>query len=285
MAKILIVGCGAIGYALAQALAKSGHCVTGLKRSPLTSDNDKLAFVSADIAKQPDLKSLDLDFDVIYFIVSADKRDAASYVQVYETGLANLIEHFAKAMVQPKWIFVSSTSVYGQNRGEWVDETSETVPISETARYIVAAEQTLWALNPGNVSVRFSGIYGPGREYLLRMVRQNPIIQKQPPTYTNRIHQADCIGILLFLFEKHLRGVSLQPCYLASDDNPAPLWEVISWLAEQMRCNTPSEKTGDEAYGQNKRCCNTRVKALGYQFVYPDYKAGYQELMDNKGIG
>ncbi len=286
MAKILIVGCGAIGFALAQALVQAGHAVTGLKRSPLTNAGDKPRFVSADIAKKSDLKSLDLDFEVIYFIVSADKRDAASYSKVYETGLSNLIAHFAKAQAQPKWIFVSSTSVYGQDRGEWVDETSATVPHNATSHYIVAAEQALWALNPSNVSVRFSGIYGPGREYLLRMARQNPEIQKQPPYFTNRIHQADCIGILLFLMEKQLAGVSLAPCYLASDDDPAPLWDVIAWLAAQLHCNPPVEKPVEEmeidTYDQNKRCRNDRIKALGYRFLYPDYKAGYQGLIDRQ---
>jgi len=66
---------------------------------------------------------------------------------------------------------------------------------------------------------------------------------------------------------------------LASDDDPAPMWEVMSWLAEQMNCQPPTVKVNDNHYVMNKRCNNQRLKALGYQFRYPCYKDGYLELI------
>jgi nucleoside-diphosphate-sugar epimerase len=279
MAKVLIVGCGSIGYQLAELLAKAGHDVTGLKRNPPTASNENVKFVCADISIPQDLKVLDTDFEHIFFIVSADSRNENSYRDIYEIGIDNLLNKFAHAGSQAPWIFVSSTSVYGQNQGEWVDEDSETKPKKSTSLKIVQAEQKLMAINSANVVVRFSGIYGPGREYLLRMAKQAPSIQQNPPAFTNRIHQRDCVGVLQFLFEQRLAGINLKQCYVASDDDPAPLWDVISWLAVQMQSDPPIAQIAGHDSDMNKRCRNDRLKKLGYSFIYPDYKTGYLELV------
>ena len=279
MAKILIIGCGSIGTQLAHNLAAKGHDVTGLKRNPPKLDIGEINYFTADISLAYQLEELPLDFEFIYFIVSPDGRNKESYQAIYEIGLTNLIDRFAKEGASQNWIFVSSTSVYGQSEGEWVDEESIAQPDNITSQYIRQAEQQLMDLNPQNIVVRFSGIYGPGREYLLRMAKQQSVIQKDPPYYTNRIHQQDCIGVLIFLLEKSLAGVTLEQCYLASDDNPATMWDVMSWLTEHLSCKPPEVKVNDKEVGMNKRCNNQRLKTLGYHFQYPDFKAGYLELI------
>ncbi len=293
MAKILIVGCGAIGSALAEVLARQGHQITGLKRNPPVSAASHINYVSADISSVDDLNKLASDFTQVFFIVSPEGRNEQSYHSVYEIGLKNLLARLPMA----NWFLVSSTSVYGQTQGEWVDEDSITEPDNIASQLIRQAEQTLMAFNPANIVVRFSGIYGPGREYLLRLALQIPDIQQTPPYFTNRIHQQDCVGVLGFLLEQRLAGKALAKCYLASDDDPAPTWEVMSWLAEQLKCQAPTSKEGSgvtmlptfksEArlspigakVAMNKRCNNARLKALGYKFQYPGYKDGYLELI------
>jgi nucleoside-diphosphate-sugar epimerase len=279
MAKILIIGCGSIGTQLAHNLAAKGHDVTGLKRNPPKLDVGEVNYFTADISLAYQLEELPLDFEFIFFIVSPDGRNKESYQAIYEIGLTNLIDRFVKEGASPNWIFISSTSVYGQSEGEWVDEESIAQPDNITSQYIGQAEQQLMDLNPQNIVVRFSGIYGPGREYLLRMAKQQSVIQKDPPYYTNRIHQQDCIGVLIFLLEKSLAGVTLEQCYLASDDNPATMWDVMSWLTEHLSCKPPEVKVNDKEVGMNKRCNNQRLKTLGYHFQYPDFKAGYLELI------
>jgi len=275
MAKILIVGCGAIGSELAEVLSAQGHEVTGLKRKPPLSASGPIRYIAADISSSADLAGLDSDFSQAFFIVSPDGRDEQSYRAVYETGLDNLLVRLA----QTPWLMVSSTSVYGQSQGEWVDEDSVAEPANITSQLIRQAEQTLLALNPANIVVRFSGIYGPGREHLLRQAMQSPAIQQTPPYFTNRIHQRDCIAVLAFLLEQRLAGKALAQCYLASDDDPAPMWEVMTWLADRLHCPPPSVKKADADAGMNKRCSNARIKALGYRFQYPSYKDGYSELI------
>jgi nucleoside-diphosphate-sugar epimerase len=275
MAKILIVGCGAIGSELAEVLSAKGHDVTGLKRRPPVSSSDSIRYVAGDINSAADLADLDSDFTQVYFIVSPDGRTEQSYRAIYESGLNNLLTKLPDA----QWLIVSSTSVYGQTQGEWVDEDSIAEPDNITSRLIRQAEQRLIASNPANIVVRFSGIYGPGREYLLRQAMQTPAIQQTPPYYTNRIHQQDCVGVLAFLLEQHLAGKTLNQCYLASDDDPAPMWEVMNWLAKNLHCPPPTVKDGTV---MNKRCSNARLKALGYRFKYPSYKDGYRKLIDSR---
>jgi nucleoside-diphosphate-sugar epimerase len=279
MAKILIVGCGAIGYELANALVEAGHDVTGLKRNPPLANQEKFTFVRADITSVADLDALDMNFEHIFFIVSADSRNENSYHDIYETGIDNLLNRLAQSGSKAPLIFVSSTSVYGQNQGEWVDEDSVTAPTKSTSLKIVNAERKLMAHNRANVVVRFSGIYGPGREYLLRMAKQTPSIQLNPSYYTNRIHQRDCVAVLAFLLEQRIAGVSLEQCYLASDDDPAPLWDVMSWMTQKLHCNPPIAKMTENNTDMNKRCRNDRLKKLGYNFIYKDYKTGYLELI------
>lgn len=312
MAKILIVGCGAIGLELAGVLSAKGHKVTGLKRNPPTSAPDNIKYFTADISSPTDLADFDNDFTKAFFIVSPDNRTEQSYRAVYETGLNNLLAKLPDA----QWLIVSSTSVYGQTLGEWVNEDSVAEPDNITSYLIRQAEQRLMALSPDNIVVRFSGIYGPGREYLLRQAMQTPAIQQDPPYFTNRIHQRDCVGVLSFLLDQRLAGIPLEQCYLASDDDPAPMWEVMNWLADRLHCPPPTAKDGgrdcsrqSSAFpssmevrsvaigrepmrptvktvstdtGMNKRCSNAKLKALGYQFQYPSYKDGYLELIGNE---
>ncbi|MFU8788563.1 MAG: SDR family oxidoreductase [Methylobacter sp.] len=272
MAKILIVGCGAIGSELGRVLSAQGHDVTGLKRKPPILPGG-IQYFGADISAAADLAALDADFTHAFFIVSPTGRTGQSYRAVYETGLNNLLGKLPKT----QWLMVSSTSVYAQSQGEWVDEDAPAEPTVITSRLIRQAEQSLMAANGINVVVRFSGIYGPGREYLIRQALATPSIQQTPPYFTNRIHQHDCVGVLAFLLERCLAGGGLDQCYIASDDAPAPAWEVMAWLAAQLNCPPPTVKDAADA-GMNKRCCNGRLKALGYRFRYPGYKDGYSEL-------
>lgn len=276
MANILIIGCGDIGAALGQRLAAAGHRVSGLKRHPPMAA-DGLRYLAADIADAEALAAIEPDFDQVFFIVSADARSEDSYRPVYETGLGHVLRRFAGPL-----IFVSSTSVYGQSQGEWIDEDSAAEPGDACARLIRQAEERVLAAHPGNLIVRFSGIYGPGREHLLRLAASSPAIQQSPPYYTNRIHQDDCVGVLAFLYAQSVTGAPLERCYLASDDDPAPMWEVVSWLAERQRALPPTVKPAPGDAPMNKRCRNARLKALGYRFEYPGYRDGYAAILSQR---
>ncbi len=279
MSKILIVGCGDIGCRLAKILSAQGHDVLGVKRNPLKSEHKNIKFLALDINKSEDLDHLNLDFSTVFFMPTPDFRSRESYEKIYSHGLEKLLVFFSGTKQPPHFFFISSTSVYGQQQGEWIDENSLTEPERETAQVIVTAEQLIWQYNPKNTVVRFSGIYGLGRSQLLKKLESKNKIQNTPPYFTNRIHQDDCAAVLGFLFNKLLNGEQIEPCYLASDDDPATIWDILTWLAVQTGKAYPQALDKQSASKQNKRCRNTRLKQLGYRFIYPDYRAGYQSVL------
>ncbi len=279
MAKILIAGCGDVGTSLGKALVEKGHYVVGLRRHPPV-EKMGIHFIAVDLTNPAELAELETDFDQVFFLAAPSQHDLPAYRDVYDLGLKNLLYRFSNSRHNPHWISVSSTSVYGQSNGEWVDEESLTEPRRYNGELQLLAEQRVLAENKGNLVVRFAGIYGPGRKRMLRMAAKGGPIQYSPPYYTNRIHKEDCIGVLMFLFEKRVDGAQLHSHYLASDDGSAPMWKVVSWLAKQLKCRPPEIKQVDKDATQNKRCCNKRLKELGYRFQYPTYKEGYPPLID-----
>ncbi len=278
MAKILIAGCGDIGTSLGKALIEKGHYVAGLRRHP-PIENMGIHFIPADLTNPATLTNIDTDFDQVFFMAAPKLHDLNAYREIYEFGLKNLLYIFSQSHHKPHWISVSSTSVYGQTDGEWVDEESLTEPRKYNGQLQLLSEQSVLAENKSNLVVRFAGIYGPGRRRMLSIAGKGGPIQFRPPYYTNRIHKEDCIGVLMFLFEKRVEGKKLYSRYLASDDGPAPMWEVVSWLAKKLKSKPPEIKQEDKDVTQNKRCCNKRLKELGYRFQYPTYKEGYPQLI------
>jgi len=277
MAAILLVGCGDLGTALAARLVAAGHRITALKRSPPAHPVPGLDYRRVDLTREaPDLAGA--TFEQAFVILTPGARDAAAYRALYVDGVERLVQAFAGRV--GRWFFVSSTSVYGQCHGEWVDEDSATQPTTATARCLLAAERRLAGSGAPATTIRFSGIYGPGRERLLRQIAAGTAVQYDPPTYANRIHRDDCVGILELLHCRDLEGQPLAPVYLASDHCPAPLGTVARGLAGALGLPPPPPQAGNGE--QNKRCRNDRIRALGYRFQYPDWRAGYLALITER---
>lgn len=292
--KYLIVGCGDIGLALARRLVAAGHHVTAVKRSKPDWRALGLTLAMADIEKPESLAALPTDIDQIFVILSPDRREEDAYRRLYETGIANLLAHFNQRTdnsirpetTRPHWIFVSSTSVYGQRKGERVDEHSCTAPSGFNGRALLCAEQQFLAESKNNSIVRFSGIYGPGRNHLIRNIKAGKAVQYEPPYYTNRIHREDCVDVLFWLAQQRRTGQPVGGIYVASDDTPVPLGDVAMWLAEQLGCAAPPAQSATRRVPrQNKRCDNRRLREAGYQFTYKDYRAGYRAMLDEQRRG
>ncbi|MBQ0719801.1 MAG: NAD(P)H-binding protein [Gammaproteobacteria bacterium] len=275
----MLLGCGGLGRKLAQQLLTAGHRVVAIKRSAPPALVPGLDVIVADITLQSAMDKLPVDVDQVVVLLAPAQRNENAYRQLYHRGLQNVLGHFASAGVEPHWLLVSSTSVYAQCSGEWVDEDSPAQASCFNGRALLEAEQDLWAHSDKSTVLRFSGIYGPGRESLLRRVRDGVPVQDDPPYYTNRIHEADCVGILCFLIARRVAAKPLEKLYLASDSAPAPLAEVALWLSQTMDCRPPA-KLGDSTHkNSNKRCSNRKLLALGYALRYPTYRQGYSELL------
>jgi len=277
MARIMIAGCGITGSAVGMSLSDDGHGVVGLRRHPPV-DKRGIRYLKADLAVAADLADIDTDVDLVIYILSPDDRSELSYRKVFVDGVDNLLEVFSQRKPHTRFIFVSSTSVYGQRQGEWVDETSVTAPGNVTGQIILQAERAFLTNSDSNCIIRFSGIYGRGRSYLLDAVCRSREVQYQPPYYMNRIHWQDCVRVINFIANKMIAGENLESIYLASDDDPAPKWEVFNYLAAKLDVEPPQKAVMPQGTEQNKRCSNRRLKQLGYSFKYSSYREGYKDI-------
>ncbi len=274
MARILIAGCGDIGSAAGRLLADDGHYVVGLKRHPPANGN-KIRYIKVDLMRPGDLEGIDSRFDLVICVLTPDDRSEQAYRNIFELGVANLLNIFSQNNPETRFIFVSSTSVYGQTYGEWVDEESVTEPGTITGKIILQAEKSFLSHGVNNCIIRFSGIYGRSRSRLLDTVASGGKVQYKPPYYMNRIHRKDCIGVLCFIANKMIAGINLEPIYLASDDDPAPRWDVFNFIADKLGTGRPEKQILPHNSDQNKRCSNKRLKQLGYEFLYKSYRDGY----------
>jgi nucleoside-diphosphate-sugar epimerase len=213
------------------------------------------------------------------YCAAATAADEAGYRAAYVDGLRRVLDWLAQHGQTPRrLLFVSSSSVYAQQAGEWIDERSPAEATGFSGRIMREAEQL--ALHSGIAAsvVRLTGIYGPGRQWLLNQVRQGYRVASEPPLYGNRIHVDDAAGLLAFLLQADARGLVLEDCYLGVDDAPAPLHEVVAWLRGQLGVSHWAEQSSVRRAG-SKRCSNARARALGWTPEYPSYREGYAAVL------
>jgi len=276
--RVLVAGCGDVGTGVALRFAEDGAQVTGLRRDPSRLPQP-IAGYAGDLANPESLTGLSQQvFDLVIVAASAGGFSAEAYQRVYVNGLSNLLDVLQGT---PSLLLVSSTGVYHQHDGEWVDEHSPTCPQGFSGLALLAAEQLLSNRAPGAFSIlRAAGIYGPGRERLLNEVRAGRGVAATPVRYGNRIHREDCIGALYFLGSRLLSGQAVDPVYIGVDSDPAPAHEVRRWLADKLGVEL-TEIINDSPVmrGANKRCRNARLLQAGYRFFFPTYREGYTDII------
>ena len=202
-----------------------------------------------------------------------------AYRKSYVDGAATLVKVIRRSEHKPKLvIWVSSTSVYGDNQGAWVDEQSPTAAKSFSGKLLLEAEELIATLPCTNVIVRFSGIYGPGRTRMLGQVLAGKGRPAQPEQWSNRIHSDDCAGVLAHLVRRFEKGEKLDSLYVATDSAPVTQHDLRCWLAQELNVELRDELVEQKAI---RRCSNQRLLETGYQFKYPTYKEGYTALIES----
>ena len=279
---VLIAGCGDVGSRLATQLLAAGWEVHGLRR-------DVARLPAGVIGVAGDLFNKDCPatwpigaVDYLVYCAAATDHDEAGYRAAYVQGLEHVLEWLSDyGQVPNRLLFVSSSSVYGQQDGEWVDERSSTVASGYSGRVMLEAEQiALKSGIPASV-VRLTGIYGPGREWLLTQVRRGYRVAVEPPLYANRIHADDAAGLMACLLEADRRGVALDDVYIGVDDEPAALADVVGWLRGYLGVTEWADDDSVRRTG-SKRCSNARAKALGWTPKYPSFREGYAAIIEGR---
>lgn len=277
--SILIAGCGDIGGRLASRLLSEGWTVYGLRRTPAKLPAG-VRGVNADLfdARIPG-QWPEGRIDYLVYCATPSERDEAGYRAAYVQGLRHVLGWIERSGQKPRRVlFVSSSSVYGQQHGEWVDETSPAEASGFSGQVMREAEQVALGSGVPASVVRLTGIYGPGRSDLMNRVRQGYSVAVEPPVYGNRIHADDAAGLLAFLLQADAQGVALDDVYIGVDDAPAPLAEVVGWMRERLGVTQWSDEHSVRRTG-SKRCGNARAKALGWVPRYASYKEGYEAML------
>lgn len=290
MAQVVIAGCGYVGNALAETLVAEGHEVFGVRRE-ISKLAPGVKGIAGDLAEPKSLGPAPRRVEYAVFAVGADEGTEKAYRRAYLDSLAGFLEWLADEGQRPaRIVMTSSTSVYGQRRGENIDENSPTHPTQFRGETLLASERLLGASGLSAVVVRLGGIYGPGRTSMIDRARKGDLSLRGAEHYTNRIHRDDAAGLLRhFLFHP-----SPAPLYLGVDNESAEEEELYRWLAESVKGPEPKE-AGSDAQGSgegekpaaprprrsagSKRCSNQLARESGYRFKFPTYREGYGDLI------
>ncbi|QDV52340.1 SDR family oxidoreductase [Gimesia fumaroli] len=300
----LIIGCGYVGLPVAQKWLEQGHSVSALTRSEAHASEFKQRGITplmGDITQPDSLKGLP-ESETVLYAVGFDRSAEKSRREIYVEGLNNVLTEIKQRT--EKMIYLSSTSVYGQSTGEWVDETSVCEPERENGQICLAAEQLFeqHGLTPNGaqretataVILRLAGIYGPGR-LLARMqqIKAGEPLTGRPDAWLNLVHLADIVNTIL----KCDTDIHLESHYLVSDSQPITRQEYYETLARLLKAPHP-QFAGDSpgqsalkslrmhsterAAGLNKRCSNLRLReTLGVELVYPTIQEGLPQAIEN----
>ncbi len=271
--NLLIIGQGDIGLPVTNKLAEDGLSVTGLARSKREHyDLDNNAkFMQAD-ALTLSAEQLQ-DFTHIAIIVTPDEYSTSGYHDSYLAISQHLTKLADKLTNLVRVVFISSTGIYGQDSGEWIDEdTVPVIPEREASKVILQAEQALQQ-GFGNkaIIIRPSGIYGRERLMRLRKAREP---QKEPVAaahWSNRIMDRDLVNIIANV----LITDAPKPLYIATDYAPVTTFELGVWLSEQIGETPPAIDDKKTAVTGKRLHSNIPLAWLNY----PDWQVGYHDIL------
>lgn len=282
MAK-LVVGCGYLGRRVAALWRQQDPEVFVLTRSSERArefEQEGYLPLVGDITQADSLPPLP-DVDSALFAVGFDRTAGYAIDEVYVNGLRNTLRAAGEV---GRWVYISSTGVYSQNTGEWVDETAETQPTRAGGRASLAAEQLLTSSSLAErvFILRLAGIYGPGRVPNRQALQAGEPIRSPSQGYLNLIHVEDAAQIVV------ATAAQLTPpqLLLVADGSPVLRQTYYETIAQLIDAPTPNFVTPDPdapataRAAADKRICNTRlVTNLGYQFQYPSYREGLTAIL------
>jgi nucleoside-diphosphate-sugar epimerase len=238
--------------------------------------------IVADVTRPESLRDVVVGFDWVIYAVSSSKGGLDEYRAIYLEGNRNVLAALAKSP-PAKYIFTSSTSVYGQTDGSVVTEESPAEGASPTSRVLIETERLLRDAIARSafpaIIARVAGIYGPDRGFLFQQyLRGEAKMAGKGDRYINMVHLDDVVHSIIAMLEKGAPG----EVYNVVDDKPVTQLEFFQWIAARLNrplppfvadAEMPQRKRGNT----NKRVSNGKLKrALDYQFIHPTFRQGYE---------
>ena len=277
---VLVAGCGWLGTAAARALRDRGDRVTALTRTlphAVRLIEEGIPCLARDLSREDGTSDLPADVDAVLATQAAAGGGVAAYRTAYLDATAGLLGYAARVGVS-RFVYTSSTGVFGQQDGGIVDEATPVAPAEATAEVLVEAERLVLAAVNTRLSaclVRPSGLYGKGRTGIIERVKSGAVaLGTGDDLWMNFCHQADAVTILLAALDRGSPGA----IYHASDLEPARRGDVVLWIAKRLKMTPPRSETAGDAGG--RRGANRRISsaasrdALGIRLAFPNYRKG-----------
>lgn len=273
----MIAGCGYVGVATADLFHAAGWEVEGWTHSPESARRlagKPYPVRAVDIAERAAVKVAASAYDAVIHCASSGGGGPESYRRVYLAGNENLL-----ATLQPRtFVYTSSTSVYAQTGGEWVDEESAAEPAHETGRILRQTEE--FVRQKGGLVARLAGIYGPGRSALLRKFLSGEArIEAGGERYLNQTHRDDIAAALFLLVNVPNESRTTAGIVNVTDNEPMTQRACYEWLAAKLHRPLPAlvdRPAGRKRGASNKRVSNRRLRALGWQPKFPTFEMGME---------
>lgn len=261
------------------------RCI-GMRRRQMASEpGDPVTWYRADLQDEASLSFLRdgavPEVTHILYAPSPDSRTSADYASVYPQGLSRLLSSLSASCLGrlQRCVLVGSSAVWGPS-DDWVNEDSPVQATNFRAQAILDAEAALHAMLPRGVGValRLSGLYGPGRAYLVNGLRAGKVIAPDGPGHwANRIHIEDAARACAHLLT--LREP--EPVYIGTDDHPMPIAEFYDVVAKLAGVSAPQRQP---KASEGKRLSNARLRASGWAPAWPNALDWYAlELGASKG--
>ena len=268
--RVLVAGCGDVGLRVAKRLLARGDAVWALRRRPPPSDESGIQWLSGDLTDAGSLRALPGGITQLVYLPTPDRRDEAAYRATFVNGLRHVMAALDRATLQ-RVLFVSSSAVYGDHEGGWVDEATPSAPHGFNGKVLLEAEQWLATQPVSSIILRLAGLYGPGQLHLLDRLRAGQVrVPRQTKHWANRIHTDDAAAAIAHL----LRLDHPLPLYLGVDDTPLPLDVLYDALATLIGVHPPLDGPPPAGIG-SKRLSNARLRASGFVPRWPDSREGY----------
>ena len=272
--RVLLAGCGDLGLRTARLLRARGHAVFALRRHPPPACGDGIHWLAGDLAAPATLKGLPEGITRLAYLPAPGARTRTAYESLFPAGLRGLLQRLDRASLA-RVLFVSSSAVYGDHRGGWVDEDTPADPPGFNGQVLLDAERWLAAADVPATVLRLAGLYGPGRLQLVDRLRAGRVaVPRDRPHWANRIHVDDAAAAVAHL----LCLPCVRPLYLGVDDTPLPLDVLYDHLAALAGAPRPAQGVPPAGVG-SKRLSNARLRASGFVPAWPDARLGYAALL------
>ena len=276
--KVLIIGCGQLGFSIVNNADPDVFKLYGFSRS-LRKSPASIEMHQVDILKTEAIDVIKLiNPEIIIYAVSADTQSIESYQDHYVLGLKKTYEAILELNHFKHLFFVSSTRVYGQKTTKILSELDIAEPSDYGGEALMEAETVARQLKDKATILRLSGIYGPNRKRMIQLAQSNPGNWPATNNWSNRIHEEDAARFIVFLMKRIMMNESIEPLYLVTDGVPTKQYDVLTWIRNRLQLTTDTIELPILESG--KQLQSVLLNQTGFVLKYPDFTYGYEAIID-----